>query len=321
MQDLSNRVKIDRIMPTRDHSASTVTSDVVDCSGFDAVMIQILVGAQDLAATQSLTFKLEHSDTTTAGDFVAVTARDVANIETVNDGVVFLVNGNPDIFPGKGGNPKTDGLNYIFSYVGNKRYVRLLATEANLTSFVFGANTIKSIAQYSDSNIIMAHPSDQEFYSDGVISIDMDAGGTVLGRETTWVGKINPGDSLEFSYSRVAYNTGTISSEYPAGTTSIVFTGSTFVSTWANPKLYVDTQGTGFYTDFGTVTIASGTTLTVPSTTEVISAADNWYLEYDRSTATSFNAKVSAITNDNTLTIDTAFSETVFFQNYRIYFA
>ena len=321
MQDLSNRIKIDRIIPVQNHSGTSVTSDNVDCSEFDAVMIQIMLGAIDITAGQSISFKLEHSDTETDGDFVAVTANDVANIKTVENGIVFLVDGTPLMFPGKGGNPTTDGLNYIFSYVGPKRYIRIIATETGLNTFVYGANSVKSIAQNSDSNIIMPHPTEFEFYADGTISIDSNAGTTVNGRGTVWIGNIDPGDSLEFSYSRIAYNTGTISTEYPIGTTDITFTGTTFVTTWGNPKLYVDTQGTGEYTDIGDATIVDATNLTVTATTEDISSTDNWYVDYDRSTTGTFNGKVTAVSNDNTITIGTAFTETVFFQNYRIYFA
>lgn len=322
MQDLSNRIKLDKIMTLDEPTDSSVTSDIVDCSGFNSVMIQIIVGAVDVQADSNLYFVLQHSDTKTASDFVSVTAKDVANIDTVTNGVVFTVDGNPVAFKGKGGNPSDYGLNYKFSYVGPKRYIRLVSQEGGSTDFVYGANSIKSIAQYSDSNIIQTHPVDQEFYSDGLISIDQSAGTTVNGRGTTWVGKIEAGDSLEFTYTRIAYNTGEFSGEYPIGTTNITFTGTTLVTTWANPKLYVDTQGTGIYTDFGSITINTATTITLGTTsTEDISASDNWYIDYDRSSAGSFNAKVSAVSNDNTLTIGTAFTETVFFQNYRIYYA
>lgn len=322
MQDLSNRIKLDKIMTLANPTDASVTSDIVDCSGFNSVMIQIIVGAIDVPADQNVSFVLQHSDTKTASDFTNVTSRDVANIKSVESGVVFLVDGNPSIFNGKGGNPSDEGLNYKFSYVGPKRYIRLVSTQTGGGAFVYGANSIKSIAQYSDSNVIMTHPTEQEFYSDGVISIDQDAGGTVNGRGTTWIGKIEAGDSLEFSYTRIADNNGTISTEYPSGTTNITFTGTTLDTTWANPKLYVDTQGTGIYTDFGSITINTATTITLgAASTEDISAADDWYIDFDKSPAGSFNAKVSAVANDNTLTIDTAFSETVFFQNYRIYYA
>ena len=93
---------------------SAVASSLVDLRGYNALDITLVTGTITDAGTASgYTVKLQHSDTTVAGDFTDVAAADGIN------GVVAVTN-----------TTDTDDDKIIgrLGYTGTKRYVRVVAT-------------------------------------------------------------------------------------------------------------------------------------------------------------------------------------------------
>ena len=100
----------------------TVGSDYVDLRGFDAVTFLIPHGDVTAAGgANNFVFTLEHKDTVpgTAAGYEAVAAADIR--------------GDFDVLE----NAVTAGVMQV-AYVGNRRYVRVVATEAGTASAVFG---------------------------------------------------------------------------------------------------------------------------------------------------------------------------------------
>lgn len=105
---------------------ATVTSTHADLQGADAAEVIVHYGDVTAAAgAHRFNLKLQHSDTTTGGDFV-----------DVPDG---LLRGEFDVLE----NGVTEGVMAV-GYVGNKRYLRLVATETGTAEAVFGAFVRKS---------------------------------------------------------------------------------------------------------------------------------------------------------------------------------
>jgi hypothetical protein len=93
---------------------SAVASSLVDMQGWNSLEIALVAGTITDAGTASgYTVKLQHSDTTVAGDFTDVAAADAIN-GTVS--VTNTVDTDDDRIIGRLG------------YVGTKRYVRVVAT-------------------------------------------------------------------------------------------------------------------------------------------------------------------------------------------------
>ena len=96
--------------------AATVTGAVIDRKGFESVTYVVnagaIVGAGDFGA------KIQHSDTTTSGDFVDVPAQ-------------YVIGALPATLT-------ADSVGKL-GYVGHKQYTRLVATKAGGTSIALGA--------------------------------------------------------------------------------------------------------------------------------------------------------------------------------------
>jgi hypothetical protein len=96
------------------NGTAAVASSLVDMQGYNALDIGLVTGTITDAGTASgYTVKLQHSDTTVAGDFADVVAADAVN------GVVSVTNTL---------DADDDKLIGRLGYVGTKRYVRVVAT-------------------------------------------------------------------------------------------------------------------------------------------------------------------------------------------------
>lgn len=105
---------------------ATVTSSHADLQGADAAEVIVHYGDVTAAAgAHRFNLKLQHSDTTTGGDFTDVPAG--------------LLRGNFAVLE----NGVTTGVT-VQGYVGSKRYLRLVATETGTAEAVFGAFVRKS---------------------------------------------------------------------------------------------------------------------------------------------------------------------------------
>lgn len=102
--------------------AAAVNGAAVDLAGFDAAMVIVTTGA--IAGAGDFGVKLQHSDTSTSGDFVDV---------PVDDRITTA--------------PATLAADatYKIGYRGSKRFIRLAVTKAGGTSIAAGAVVIKGL--------------------------------------------------------------------------------------------------------------------------------------------------------------------------------
>lgn len=97
-------------------ATGTVTGEIVDMRGFNSAMVAIAVGA--VAGSGDQTAKLQHSHTTTGGDFEDVAAAELSGAfpaALVQNSVVTV------------------------GYAGNRRYLRVVVTHNSGTSVARGA--------------------------------------------------------------------------------------------------------------------------------------------------------------------------------------
>ncbi len=120
--------------------SSTTKSNYIDIQGFEAALIAINLGVgANLDAGDYYTFKVQESDTTTDGDFSNVASADLIG-DWDGDGLVIDADDE-------------DEITKLVSYIGAKRYIRIVATEtsdtANGTLYV-GIIAILSRARHDD---------------------------------------------------------------------------------------------------------------------------------------------------------------------------
>lgn len=122
MRDLATEIgPVNAIAPAV--LSATVTGDAIDLNGFNAAAVVISTGA--IAGSGDFTPTVQESDTTTPGDFTAVAAADMA-----------------------GTLPATLAANTTAkaSYIGYKRYIRVVLTKNSGTSVAASAMVVKSRA-------------------------------------------------------------------------------------------------------------------------------------------------------------------------------
>lgn len=100
--------------------AATNTGSAIDLQGYDGAVVELSTGA--IVSAGDFSFKLQHSDTTTAGDFVDVPAADL-----------------------QGDVPSTlaEATVYKQGYIGTKRYIRYVVTKNGGTSIAANITVIK----------------------------------------------------------------------------------------------------------------------------------------------------------------------------------
>jgi len=99
--------------------ADSVTGEIVDTRGFDSAMVLVQTGA--IAGAGDFTPKLQHSDTTTGGDFADVESAD-------------LLGKFPAILT-------ANGVTRV-GYAGPKRYLRAVLTKNGGTSIAASASVV-----------------------------------------------------------------------------------------------------------------------------------------------------------------------------------
>ncbi|WP_336968330.1 hypothetical protein [Brevundimonas aurantiaca] len=102
---------------------ATASGAAVDLQGFNAAELLIMTGA--IASAGDFTVKMQHSDTTTSGDFADCAAKDVL-----------------------GSLPATLAADSVYrqGYRGGKRYVRHVITKNGGTSIIAGIMVLKGHA-------------------------------------------------------------------------------------------------------------------------------------------------------------------------------
>lgn len=115
MRDISHNIGVKNALSPA-VQAATIKGTAIDTAGFNSVAIVVNSGA--IVSAGDFTAALQHSDTTTDGDFVDVTAAD----QTGSFGASLAADASV-----KAG------------YIGNKRYVRVVLTKNSGTSIAAGA--------------------------------------------------------------------------------------------------------------------------------------------------------------------------------------
>lgn len=141
MQDLSNNISISNSIIAATKTAGA-NGTAVDLQGFEEATAIVDVGAEGDTLSGSVYFEvsLQHSDTTTSGDFVDCTQSDIVNGTIASGGIWLKLDGTPD------GDPDTSGGQWQIGYVGGKRYVRLVLAKTGTHSngTIISGNIIKS---------------------------------------------------------------------------------------------------------------------------------------------------------------------------------
>lgn len=122
MRDLSHNLGTVQVL-TPQVLAATDTSAAIDLLGFNSAMLLLETGA--IVSSGNFTAKLQESDTTTSGDFTDVAAADL--IGTLPAALAA-------------------SSSYKQSYIGNKRYARLVTTKNSGTSIAASASIVKGNA-------------------------------------------------------------------------------------------------------------------------------------------------------------------------------
>lgn len=110
MRELINDIKLVQALAPAVHAA-TATSAAIDLAGYQSAAVLISTGA--IVGSGDFTVKLQHSDTTTSGDFADVAA-------------AGLVGSFPASLAADSG--------YKVGYNGTKRYIRTVTTKNSGTS-------------------------------------------------------------------------------------------------------------------------------------------------------------------------------------------
>lgn len=123
MRDLANNIGVALALSPA-VQAATIKGNTIDTAGFGSVAFVINTGA--IASAGDFTVKVQESNTTTDGDFTDAVAADLTG----------------DNLPASVGADSS----YKVGYVGNKRYVRVVATKNGGTSVAIGAVAVKGHA-------------------------------------------------------------------------------------------------------------------------------------------------------------------------------
>jgi len=118
LRDLRNNLGAAESVRPAVHAAS-VTGEIVDTRGFDSAMVLVQTGA--IVGAGDFTPTLQHSDTTTGGDFADVEAADLLG----EFPVILTANGVTRV-----------------GYAGPKRYLRVVLTMNGGTSIAASASVV-----------------------------------------------------------------------------------------------------------------------------------------------------------------------------------
>lgn len=311
MQDLSTDIRIIQMYSAAQPTGASVNTSSVATNLNDSFVIQVTCGAEEtaLSTTNSIQFRLQHSDTNVDEDFEAVSQDDVVNGKILDsNGKFWELDGNPAGFPGRGGNPGTVGLTFSIGYVGNKKYFRavILINGTLTTRPLLEICCIASKTKYFEYNDQFSHSSlnDWRIYSEGTAFLTADDP-NVYGGDTLWKDAVSKGDVFVseserknyYTIERVVSNTHLVLSTSPTGYISyddgtiggaltgesvISFTGTEFKTAWNDyvPKLELKITKTGTINNLGTGSITDATTFTLDSPLEVpITAGDEYEIE------------------------------------------
>ncbi|RWE34997.1 hypothetical protein [Mesorhizobium sp.] len=123
MRDLANNISCTNALSPA-VQAATIKGNTIDTKGYGSLAFSVVTGA--IAAAGDFTVTVQESDTTTDGDFTTVAA---ANLAGNNLPATLAADAAYDV-----------------SYIGYKRYARVVATKNGGTSVAIGAVAIRGRA-------------------------------------------------------------------------------------------------------------------------------------------------------------------------------
>lgn len=128
MHDIVNNIALMQVLAPQTLQAAALDSGAIDTQGSETLAVAVLVGAigDTLDSNNRIDLKIEHAEddgTGAPGAFAACTADDVANAETVTDGVFFSVDDNTK-----------ENARHVVGYRGGKRFVKITATPVSLST-------------------------------------------------------------------------------------------------------------------------------------------------------------------------------------------
>lgn len=130
LKNLSSNISVVKALVPQSVTG-TANGDTVDRAGYAGVTFSIELGAISAAdASNKLTVTMEHGDLSDMTDAVAVTSTDLI-------GTLPVIN-----------NTNQANLDFQVDYIGNKRYVRLVVTEAGTFSALMAAQAILSVPRH-----------------------------------------------------------------------------------------------------------------------------------------------------------------------------
>ena len=127
-KDIKNQIGIFPVLAPIAYTA-TATSGILDTQGYESVAMAVSVGAFTFTGTNKITVTMEESNTTATGDFTTVASAQLIGAYTVLDAAADA------------------GTTQKVGYTGNKRYLRVVLTEAGTVSTVVSVQGIVSNAR------------------------------------------------------------------------------------------------------------------------------------------------------------------------------
>jgi hypothetical protein len=123
-KDIKNKIALCPIIDPVAITATT-TSDLVDLQNFESVAIVVQIGAGSFDGSNYLTYKLQEADVTTGTSFTDVATADLVGSFSVVNGTAADANSIQRV-----------------GYIGDARYIRLVATETGTVSSVISATAV-----------------------------------------------------------------------------------------------------------------------------------------------------------------------------------
>lgn len=147
MRDMYNDFSVQQVIDPAT-TTSDVDGDTVDLQGFEGVLLAVSLGASGdtLSGSVSVELEVEHADDDGAGSPDTWTDVDDADLLNVvagtNDGCFAVIDA-----------PDEDDAVYTTSYIGSKRYVRVVANliGTHSTGIPIGAVAVKGHGRHKPS--------------------------------------------------------------------------------------------------------------------------------------------------------------------------
>lgn len=123
MHNIVDNIKIEQVLMPQTIAASALNSGNIDMQGAQSVAVAVMVGdiSETLSTSAKITLKIEHGDDTSS--YEACEDTDVLNFSGLASGVFIVIDSDAEA-----------QKRHVVEYVGGKRYVKVTATPAGLST-------------------------------------------------------------------------------------------------------------------------------------------------------------------------------------------